>query len=301
MKKLQSFNFYKHFSSGSSSDKKNDVSSETIRETTFQFDLFQKNLPQQKRKINRVFLEWFIGFAEGDGSIIVSQLKSGQVRLFFTLVQKEVEVLEKIQSTLGFGNVQKHGTCFRYSVTDAEGIDRLIHLFNGNLVLNKFRKRFHSWLHARNEIRSSAEPIIEKEHLPDIKFLSSGWLSGFTDAEGCFNLQKTKNPNGSFYASCRFVLVQKDEHEVLKKINKAIGHGYLCYYEDNSVTRYFLIKSEGLDLLLDYFKKFPLRTNKNISKVRLEKMLNYKKTRKEVPWEGKVLKRVLKLLKKKKS
>lgn len=295
LKKRNSFFF--------SSVSDNHESSETIRETTFQFGLFKKNLPKNIKKINSAFLEWFIGFSEGDGSFIVGRPKTEVTRLFFTLVQEDAEILNKIRSTLGFGSVQSHGKHFRYSVTDAESIDRLIHLFNGNLVLNKSRERFHLWLQARNEIRLSptarirAEKIEERKTVLDIDFLSCGWLSGFTDAEGCFNFKTPLNKDSdSFNVVCRFVLVQKGEHKVLEKIKECIGFGSTQYYESTEVSRYFLTKLEYLDILMKYFKKFPLRTKKKFCKVRMEKMMEYKRTKKLVPWEGKVLKRILKLI-----
>jgi hypothetical protein len=298
LKKRNSFFF------SSVSDKNNNQEySETIRETTFQFGLFKKNLPKHKKKINSAFLEWFIGFSEGDGSFIVSHPKTEVTRLFFTLVQEDAKILNKIRSTLGFGSVQSHGKHFRYSVTDAEGIDRLIHLFNGNLVLKKSRERFHLWLQARKEIRLSptarirAEKIEERKTILDIDFLSCGWLSGFTDAEGCFTFTKTLNKTpDSFGVRCRFVLVQKGEYKVLKKIEECIGSGSIQYYESSTVSRYFLTNLEYLDILMKYLKNFPLKTKKNFCKVRMEKMMEYKRTKKQVPWEGKVLKRVLKLI-----
>ena len=60
-------------------------SSETIRKTTFNFYAYQRNLVSHKKKINVAFLEWFIGFVEGDGSFIVSN-----TRLFFIMKQKAV-------------------------------------------------------------------------------------------------------------------------------------------------------------------------------------------------------------------
>ena len=137
MKKKLFFETLRSFSFVSNDYEKTNGSSETIRETTFQFELFLQHLPEQKVKISHRFLEWFIGFAEGDGSFIVSRTKLGRARLFFTLVQKEVRVLHRLRSELGFGKVQRHGKYFRYVVSDQKGIDRLIHLFNGNLVLNK--------------------------------------------------------------------------------------------------------------------------------------------------------------------
>ena len=118
-------------------------SSETLRETTFNFEVLNNlHLPQHKKKINQDFLEWFVGFSEGDGSFIVSKSKTGQERLFFVLVQNDVQALHRLRTTLGFGRVGKHGRYFRYFVCKKTDIDKLMHLFNGNLVLSKTNARF---------------------------------------------------------------------------------------------------------------------------------------------------------------
>ena len=59
-------------------------SSETLRETTFNFEVLNNfHLPQHKKRINQNFLEWFVGFSEGDGSFTISKPKTGRERLFF--------------------------------------------------------------------------------------------------------------------------------------------------------------------------------------------------------------------------
>ena len=52
------------------------------------------------------------------------------------------------------------------------------------------------------------------------------------------------------------------------------------------------------DKLIEYLKDYPLRTFKKISYVRFTSILSYIKSRKELPWEGKVLKRVENLINK---
>jgi len=52
------------------------------------------------KPIDQSWLEWFVGFAEGDGSWYVSG-----TRLYFSVTQKESAILYHIQDTLGFGSV----------------------------------------------------------------------------------------------------------------------------------------------------------------------------------------------------
>jgi hypothetical protein len=267
-------------------------SSETIRETTFQFETFLNSLPQHKKKIDRKFLEWFIGFTEGDGSFIVT--KSGdKKRLMFMITQKEIQVLHKLRTTLGFGKVQNHGKYHRYYVGDNKGIDRLIHLFNGNLLLKKTNKRFEDWVNTRNLVQSSSENIQLKDSIKTHMFLKTGWLSGFTDSVGCFNLDR----QSSTRIVCRFILDQKDELFVLETLKDQIGAGSIYNLSNSGNFRYTLVQIDYLIILMKYFKEHPLRSQKNISCIRFEKMMFYITNRELVLWEGKVLKRIERLIK----
>jgi hypothetical protein len=52
-------------------------SSETIRKTTFNFSAYKEVLVSHKKTIDKHFLEWLIGFSEGDGSFIVRYSTEG--------------------------------------------------------------------------------------------------------------------------------------------------------------------------------------------------------------------------------
>ena len=64
-------------------------SSETICETTFDFSDYQKVVPEHKNKLNKEFLTYFIGFFEGDGSLLINY-KRGSVE--FVLDQHSNEL-----------------------------------------------------------------------------------------------------------------------------------------------------------------------------------------------------------------
>ena len=76
----------------------NIVSSETTREASleknFNFDYYYKYFkPQHIKQIDRNFLEWFIGFSEGDGSFVVTNN-----RCYFFINQKDIKLLYKIKA-----------------------------------------------------------------------------------------------------------------------------------------------------------------------------------------------------------
>jgi hypothetical protein len=123
-------------------------SSETACKIAFQLSHFMTTKPGHRLDINTAFLIWFIGFVEGDGSLVISHNK-----VYFDLTQdlKDINLLYQIKATLGFGKVLihtskiqtrtgKHRKLGVFYVTGKENVIRLAHLFNGNLVTSYKKK-----------------------------------------------------------------------------------------------------------------------------------------------------------------
>ena len=118
-------------------------SSETIREApqSIQLSHYKKlGKPEHIKQLDRPFLEWFIGFSEGDGSFALD-------RRAFCINQKDPKLLFRIKKKLGFGSVYETSDpgIWRYSVTGHTNCLRLYYLFNGNLALEKTIDRFLKW------------------------------------------------------------------------------------------------------------------------------------------------------------
>ena len=119
-------------------------SSETIRKAPyFNFDDFYtyghaKHVP----RISETFLEWFIGFFEGDGSLgfskkrFYTRLRKVKAykepvceRLYFHICQKERQIIEKIAYIFGFGGVSsfnKNGEVYwRWTLDSKNAIENI--------------------------------------------------------------------------------------------------------------------------------------------------------------------------------
>jgi hypothetical protein len=71
----------------------------------------------------------------------------------------------------------------------------IINIFNGNLFLTKRNEQFSKWVNAYNDKHNLYIKVIESAFLPS----NNGWVSGFTDAEGClFVLLKPVKKKRSF-------------------------------------------------------------------------------------------------------
>lgn len=264
-------------------------SSETTREALdFHFSEYTKVKPSHIQKIDIAFLEWFIGFVEGDGSFIVGT-STGKKRktISFCINQKDSKLMYKIKKKLGFGIVttfvQNNETYHRYAVYTIQNIIRLIHLFNGNLLLNKVNTRFKLWLNEFNTLYSDSVTL--STHIPILHqscqstlSLNSAWLSGFTDAEGGFYASLTKQTNLKLQYRLRmkFYITQKYELEVLKNIVKLI-HQNSNQSNDTSFDSVRYISNFKLDFYrleisthayvlrtIAYFEKYQLQGKKHI-------------------------------------
>ena len=96
------------------------------------FETMYSKLYPHSPKPSKAFLEWFIGFTEGDGSFIVS--KRGGLQFVITQSSSDVQVLNYIQTNLGFGKViqqSKSNNTHRFIVQDVSHILLICLIFNG--------------------------------------------------------------------------------------------------------------------------------------------------------------------------
>ena len=98
-------------------------------------------------------------------------------------------MLHKIRTALGFGKVYESGgeliKHWRYTIEDRRGLQRIMALFNGNLILPKRRRQFANWVKEAALIHHPSFALKQQEEGPVVS-LDTGWLSGLIDAEGCF-------------------------------------------------------------------------------------------------------------------
>jgi hypothetical protein len=231
--------------------------SRALYTNAFNFSSFINNY----KFIDQSWLEWFVGFSEGDGSWTISNS-----RLFFIITQKEIAILYHIQETLGFGSVTTDAKGIgRYIVSNKDHILLLIYLFSGNIILSKRLIQFNNWVTSFNSIYGMDLHLQSK----CLKLtLNSAWLAGFTDAEGCFNVNIVpRSPSVvGFRTTLRFVLDQQFEQEILLLIASLLGTGHVsCRASTNKVYRLTIDSFKHLPSLISYFSKFPLKSHKKIS------------------------------------
>ena len=257
-----------------SSNSKIQSASETLRKTSFNFSAFRLYyhtlFGNTAQDLSNDWLTWFIGFVEGDGAI---QTYANGTRVRFVLTQKESGILFHIQKLLGIGTV-KHfpqgrsgnkNDFYRWIVDNPSHILLLAFLFNGNLAISNRIKQLTLWVQALNK-RFGANTILLIDN-PVTITLQDAWLSGFTDAEGCFNVSITYNVRNSLnhVIKMRYLLDQKDS-TILNKIQSIFGFGKVTLRSNTEgVYRYTATGFKTINHVIFYFKVFPLLTKKALS------------------------------------
>lgn len=203
------------------------------------------------------FLEWLVGFAEGDGSFIVNS--RGTPIFFITQGTGDIQVLNHIKLTLGFGRVIKQGvTTSRFIVEEIANVQLLIALFNGNLVFPVKQNSFALFLTAFNaRSRALAVEIITSLIIPTF---NDSWLLGITDAEGSFNCSLLGNSTAYRF---RFLLSQKGAANlpVLTHITTLIG-GVVRPHSQPDVNELVVNGASNMFRVFKYFDAHSLLTKK---------------------------------------
>jgi len=251
-------------------NEKDKGSSETTRDITYNFDEYSNLIPKHKNKINKKFLEWFIGFTEGDGSFIVSKDK-----VYFDITQnlQDIQVLYYIKKELGFGKViirsEGHRNVGVFYVSSKDNFTRLIKIFNGNLSTNYKKEQFRVWLDTYNKLYSMNIPFKDRLVKPG---LSSGWISGFSDAEcsftgrvkSCWSSKLRRAPHLTFQISQKEFNIIKTLRDIFLNQNssdlKNINHdkswdGWV--FHCSSFTK--------LKVIRNYFSRYELKTRKSLA------------------------------------
>ena len=228
--------------------------------TPFRFDAFNTQYSARYPGVplpSQSFLEWFIGFAEGDGSFTVNS--RGTSIFVITQGTADRQVLEYIQRVLGFGRVIKQGeTTSRFVVEDTKSIALLIALFNGNLVFPLKQASFITFLEAFNK-RQGVTLVAFIPSLVTPTF-HDYWLAGVTDAEGCFTCSFLGNSTAYRF---RFMLAQKGviNLPVLTHLMTLIG-GTVRPHSNPDTHELTVNGARNMNLVFNYFDTHQLMTKK---------------------------------------
>lgn len=242
----------------------------------FNFNLFYNEFSiiyPSKTLPNNLFLEWFIGFVEGNGYFTLSN----RFDLSFIITQSSINlnILNYIKNNLNMGNIiieSKKNKIYKFIIKNKQDIFLICLLFNGNMILPTKHIRFIQFLSRFNEysIKYNKFNIIKPINETILPSLNDYWISGFTDAEGCFTCSILSNSDTDYRV--RYILSQKWEANKYVLIHILDLFNY--YYNNNkplgkvvphSIENNLEIRINGYKnciKILKYFDKYELKTNK---------------------------------------
>jgi len=218
---------------------------------------------KEKNNFNDEQFGYFLaGVIEGDGWF-------GYKNLHIIFHESDVSLAYYIKKRIGYGNIYKikikNKKAVRYVCKHSSGLYKILNLINGKLVSNFKYDQL---------IKHNYPKLFNIEFLLPLNNISldNYWLSGFTQADGCFHISvvKSKTNKSGYSVRLEFSLKQNDEvplkllYNNLKMGNLSqYSSGIWCYKSSGYLTAYNLI---------NYFDNFKLFDGKYIQYFKFRKV-----------------------------
>jgi hypothetical protein len=233
------------------------------------YSKFREYYPNLKQPTNK-FLEWFIGFSEGEGSFILA--KRGDLAFVVTKSTTDVQSLNYIKDNLGFGKVIKQSikqNTHRFVIQDTKNLFLICLLFNGNMVFPTRKARFLTFLSSFNEkLLKKNLTTIDALDICVTPSLNDSWLSGITDGEGSFTCSLLSNSSAYRF---RYILTQKWEankyvlEHIMNIFNECLAKGCVVPHSAQNVWELRINGVKNCSGLFNYFDEYGLITKKKDS------------------------------------
>ena len=213
--------------------------------------------------------QWLAGFLEGDG-----HFNLGRVTIIIN--QTDITVFKYIRKMFNCGtmtgpyynyktvNGEKEISCtyYRFIISGEQAVGFIINSLNGKILLDHTYLKFEQFVGAYNvKYPNNTIECLPKASAQDLINWDSAWLSGFVDAEGCFNIQtKLKH---------RFIVDQANEEAVLREvISLFTGTVTVRTKSKNNINspktyyRYVCQNQAGILSVIKYMDKYNLHSSK---------------------------------------
>ena len=233
---------------------------------------------------NLPFAAYLTGLIEGDGTIVVpSTLRSVKGRLNYPTIQivfhlKDLPLALIIQKELGFGSLsrKKGVNAYILTINNYEGILFIISLINGNMRTPKI----HSLYKLIDFYKEKID--IEKKPIDNSPLESNGWLSGFLEADGSFQVRTTLSGKHPKF-ECKLEITQRQiDHkgfsnkEFLNKIADLFNTEVkeIRLNRSNPEYRVRTTSLKGNNQVKNYLIKYPLFGTKYLDSIDWMKVLD---------------------------
>ena len=220
-----------------------------------------EHVSKHKSNINDNDLGYFLaGLIEGDGWF-------GKKELHIIFSDKDISLAYLIKNRIGHGNVYKikDKKAIRYICKNKDGLFIILSLINGKFVSNSKYEQL---------IKHNYSEDFNIKILPPLNDLSldNYWLSGFTQADGCFFISIVKSKTHKVGYSVRLEFSLKQNNELpLRLLYNNLSKGNISQYH----TGIWCYKSSGYKTaasLINYFDKYNLFAGKYVDYLKFRKV-----------------------------
>ena len=257
-------------------DKEYRLNNILYKDKEYEFNLYYKkykDIKPNNKLPDKEFLEWFIGYIEGNIIIILKD------KLSIIIISKDKNILEYIKNNLNIGEIiilSKKDILYKYIVNKIKDLYLLCLLLNGNLTLPIKYIKFNILLNKFNEkLLINNELYIEIKQYCKLPTLNDYWLSGLTDSKGNFGIYLLNNNKHIFiYNLIIKYLINKYIFEYILYLFYIKYNININNININNINKNILeLKIVGINnnnlLIKNYFNNYKLKT--------INKLNNYNK------------------------
>lgn len=220
-----------------------------------------EHVPKHKSDFtDNEFGHFLAGLIEGDGWF-------GKKEFHILFSEDDTSLAYLIKKRIGYGNIYKikDKKAVRYICKNKKGLSIILSLINGKLISHYKYEQLINHKYSE-DFNIKIIPPLKKLNLDNY------WLSGFTQADGCFHISvvKSKTHKTGYSVKLEYSLKQND-YLPLKLLYDHLKKGNLSQYS----TGIWCYKSLGYSTasdLINYFDKFHLFGGKYVNYLKFRKV-----------------------------
>lgn len=239
--------------------------------------------------------DWITGFVDNDGCFSMQKVQGKyEIHIRYRFVvgqdQRSVDVLYALKKRFKCGNVHKtQKDSYEFAVTDRKSlINIIIPFFIKYPLQSEKRKDFYKFAeNLNNFIRKPVYDNFYEIQMEKFIFgLNDQWVAGFSDADGCFNVNLSKGKAQARF----FVGVASRDGALLYGIQQYLQCGNVLISKNGFLTLTVSRLSHLIDIILPkFFSKtadYYFKTSKRESFKKFKKVVLLLKDRKHLTEAG---------------
>lgn len=251
---------------------------------------------------------YLAGLIEGDGTIYIppvvrdnkNRLKYPSIRICFNY--NDLNLVEHLKKFLG-GTllINKNKTFIVYSIQKKEEVINVVNLINGYMRTPKIEALNRLIVFINDNYL--LELVLKPKPLDNSNFNTNGWLSGFSDADGNFNINISKRKGNNHRIQLAFRielrqlygrLIEGKKESYFELCQKIASFFNVSLYTrtrifDKKEFLFYLIIAHNFDSYIkvcEYFDKYPLLSSKYLNYMDWSYIVNLQKNKQHLTAEG---------------